>query len=99
NVEHRLARARVRVHDQAVAVLRDPLLRRDRAGRDEQLAEQRGIRRLDVVHRADVTLRDDQNVQRRLRVDIPERQQLIRLVHDLRRTLPTYDATEETVLL
>lgn len=61
-------------------------------------ADQLGIAGLEARDGLDVTLRDDQEMDRRLRVQVAEGHDLIVLVLDLGRTFPGADATEDAGL-
>ena len=50
-----------------------------------------------IVQRGDVPARDDQDMQRRLRVDVLERHQLIVLMDELAGNLAADDLAEEAV--
>src|SRR5690606_17208660 len=98
DVVHRLPRVRPRVHDQPVPAVGHALRLRDLLGRQVEPADQLGVRRLERVDRGDVPPRDHQHVYGRLRVDVPERDRLLVLAHDLRRDLAGDDLTEDAVV-
>jgi len=67
------------------------------AGRAHQLGEDVGVVLTDLRERGDVLLRDQQDVRRRLRLDVAEPQDRVGLVHDVGRDLPDDDLAEEAV--
>jgi hypothetical protein len=96
HVEHGLAGPGAAVHHGTIARVRQPFSRRDRFRGEHQSTEEFGISR--IVQRRDVFLRNDENVRRRLGIDVPERQGMGVLVHDSSGNFPTHDAAEETGL-
>ena len=69
---------------------------------DPSRGEQTATDVLDVavlkrLNSRDVALRNHEHVQRRLRIDVLEREHAIVLVLDIGRTIPHDDATEETL--
>src|SRR3546814_8747961 len=68
----------VAVHDDAVAILGEPLLLRIARGRQCEPPDDFGLSRLQVVERRHVGLRHEQHVHRRLRGDIAERDDVVR---------------------
>ena len=80
-VRHRLAGPLLAVEDQPIAVRQAQLLRQLR--RDQvQMAEQLAVLRLDVRVGRDDLARDDEDVDRRLRVDVVEGDAVVVLVDD-----------------
>jgi len=69
-----------------------------RLAAEHRLAEHLGVARLEPRDGFDVALRDDQQVDRRLRVQVPKRQDLIVLVLDLGGAFLRGDATEDAAL-
>jgi hypothetical protein len=54
--------------------------------------------RSEVVQRADVATGDDQYVQRRLRVDVPDGDELVVLVNESGGNLPADNPAEEAIV-
>ena len=98
DVEHCLPGAAVAIEHRPVAVLRVPLILGDLCGARNQSAHHRRVPFLDVVQRRDVPAGDDEHMERRLRIDVLERQQLVVLVDDLRGDLAVGDLAEQTVV-
>ena len=67
-----LATIGIRVHDDPISFVRDARFVRDIAREGEQAAEQAGILR--IVERADVCRRDNEEMRRRLRIQVAERE-------------------------
>src|SRR2546422_3079505 len=98
HVVHNLASLWAAVHSQPIPALGQSLGLTDRAGREKTAAEDLGILALHRHDRGDVALGHDEEMDRRLRVDILEGQNRIVLVLDVRVTLTRDDATERAVL-
>src|SRR6266545_4880502 len=92
-VKHRLPAVGVRVHHHAITSHRDPFLVRQLAREAQHFPEE--LRVFGLVERGDVRRRDDQQVRRRLRVQVREGEQPIPPLHDLRRHLPRRDLAED----
>ena len=72
---------------------------RQPGGDHVEVAEQVSVRLGDIGMRRDhLVARDDEHVNRRLRVDVAERQAAVVLVHDVRGDLSVDDLLEEVVL-
>lgn len=70
NMKDRLARPLLAVHDQAITVLGQALVRGDLGGRKHQLRQDLGMVRSEVVGGGDVPAGDDQDVNRSLGADV-----------------------------
>ena len=70
NVEDRLASFAIGVEDRPVSALAVPVLLRQRRRSPRHRSDQLVITRREVVQRGDVTSRDDQQMERRLRIDV-----------------------------
>ena len=92
-----LTRSAIRVEQRTVAGLRKPALLCDERGAADELADNLIVFGPDVIERRDVPLRHDQDVRRRLRVDVVERENAIVLVDDARGYLPLDDFAEQAV--
>ena len=80
-VRHRLAAVLLAVEDQPIAVRQAQLVRQ--LGRDEmQMAEQFAVFRRNVRVGRDDLARDDEDVDRRLRIDVMEGEALVVFVDD-----------------
>ena len=95
DVEHRLTGFGVAVEHGAIPAFRVTLLRGDGRRGPHQLADQRFVSRREVTGRRDVPFRHDQDMQRRLWVDVVERHQVRVLMNLRRRDLPGDNAAEE----
>ena len=76
DVEYRLPGLAVAVQHSAVAALVVALLPGNRRCPADELSHERLVFRCDIVRGRDVFLRDDQDVERRLGVDVVEREQI-----------------------
>ena len=97
DVKDGLACALVSVEERTVSDFRKASLLRDKRGAADQLADDLIVFRPDVVERWDVTLRDDQHMCRRLRVDVIEGDDPLVLIYDRRRYLSLDDLAEQAV--
>src|SRR5262249_13228809 len=95
-VWHRLPRLLQAVQHQAIAVAQAQL-RRQLRRHQVQVAQQRLVLFLHVGVGRNHLLRDDQDVDRRLRIDIAKRQALIVLVDDVGGDLSLDDLEKEVV--
>ena len=82
DVENRLASLAIAIEHGTVAPLRVPVLFRQRRGRAEHGSHERIVFRPQVVDRGDVLPRNDQHVERCLRVDVLDRDQVVVLMDD-----------------
>ena len=97
DVENGLARGAVGVEHGPVAFVGVPVFFRDGCRRPLHCSHQRIIMRGQIVQRRNVTARDDQDVQWRLRVDIPDRHQFVILMDEASRDLSCDDLAEEAI--
>ena len=97
DVEHRLAGFAVAVEDRPVATLRVAVFPGQHGGRSEHRAHQRVIGRRQVIDGGNVPPRHDEQVQRRLRIDVLNRDQIVVLVDDGAFDLARDDLAEEAV--
>src|SRR5688500_9649749 len=96
NMEDGLTRFRVAVEDGPITGPVVSLVPSDLRGGADHGADQAIVTLVEVVERGNMLLRYDQHMQRRLRVDIGERQQPIVFVDLRRRNLTGHDAAEQT---
>src|SRR5215470_19358849 len=97
HVVDNLAAFQPAVHAQAVAALGQAPRLSDLASGQETAAEHLGVARLHRHDRADVALGDDQQMDRRLRVDVLEREDRVVLVFDVGPALPRDDTAKDAV--
>ena len=95
-VKDALPRIRALVDDDAVARLAEPEVLGDLACREHDVSEHRRIVWRRVANAHDVLLRDDEDVSRRHRSEIFERERVLVLEDDLRRDLARDDFAKET---
>lgn len=93
-MKHRLASFAVAVEDGAVPSVCVALLLRNGGCTPDHFTNQRIVSGRKVVERRDVTSRDDENMERSLRVEILKGHEPIILIDDRRRNLPGRDSTE-----
>ena len=96
-VEYHLSAVSIAVHDQAITVLGDAFLVGQLGGHQKHLSNQFSVLRFDVVHGSDMGFGNDQDMCRRFGGDIPERQQVVRFVHDVGGNFPIDDLQEQVV--
>jgi len=96
-VRHGLPAILPYVGDHAVAGLAHSDLFGNTGGSNEELSGDLGIARIQSVHGPDMAFRNDENVSRRLRVQIREGNQFIGLMHDMGGEFPSGDPAEDTV--
>src|SRR5579864_3997372 len=92
-VIHGLPAVLVRVDHQPIARVGDALAPRHLRSQCEQPSEERGVHC--VVERTQVLSRQNQHVHRCFRIDVPNRDGIIRGRHDRGRYLAAYDAAEQ----
>src|SRR5690606_35799816 len=88
-VEHRLAGACAIAN--VKAEVRQPFLRRQPVGHQQQVAEQGLVLLSGITEFRDWLIRDPQAVDRRLRVDVADRQRMLVFVDDIGGDLPVDD--------
>src|SRR6266699_5112171 len=97
-VEDALPRIRADVGDKAVAALADAQVARNLCRRCEDRCQHWPILSRQVRHRGDVTPRNEQDMLRRLRVDILKRDHILVLIVNLTRYLTCCHLAEQAVL-
>src|SRR5690348_17506135 len=95
-MKYRLSRIAVRIDHETVTAVSNAFTAREIRGELRQLSDYRGITR--IRHPRNVLARYYENVYRRLRIDVAERDKILRLGDDLRRYFLAYDAAEQTGL-
>ena len=83
-VRNRLHRVLTAVRNDAVPPFGDSEFSRQTANNGENMPDQRRVFRLDVVERAQLFFRDNEDVNRRLRRDVVKRQAEVVFVNDRR---------------
>ena len=99
NVENALAGFAVRVEDGAVPPVCVSALFRDYRRAAKQRADERVVLWSEIVQRGNVRFRYDQNVERRLRVDVFDDHELLVFVHPLHRNFAREHSAEKTTLM
>src|SRR6267143_5122746 len=94
-VKNRLTTIRVRIHHHPISLVVDPRVFREVAREREQSAEQIGV--FGVVQRADVSGRDDEQMRRRLGIQVPESEHVAFALDDSRRDLPRRDLAKHAI--
>ncbi len=84
------------VHDELVPAIGNAGFPRDCLRGEHESPHERRISRGERVDRFDVSLRHDEHVRRRLRMDVVERDEVSVLPTERRRELTVCDAAEET---
>lgn len=92
-----LLRILAAIDDTAISRLLDALLGSDTSGRETQTSKQVGVRRVGVRKTADVTARNDKNVDRRFGIDIAKGQDVFILVNNIRENVPQGDFAKEAI--
>ena len=87
DVEDRLTRFAIGVEHRPVAAIGVAVFFGDLRGGAMHGPNEAVVARRQIVQRGDVPARDDQHMQRRLRVDVLDRDQLIVLMNELSRNL------------
>src|SRR6185503_2521587 len=87
-----------RVDDHAETGVGNPLLPGQARGDLKNLADNRVVVGLDVEHARDMLARNDENVHRRLWLDIPEGNDAIVLVEDTRVDLSFHQGAKQTAI-
>ena len=93
-----LSALRPRVHAEPEAFLGVAGILGQSASGHHTAAEHEGVLVRRVDQRGDVATRDDEQMDRRLRVDVLERDNRVVLLHDVARTLARDDAAEQAVV-
>ena len=97
HVRHHLPALRPAVHEDTIAAISEPLPLAERAGGKETPSNRHDVVWGHRLDRRDVMLRDDQDVDRRLWIDVCEPEHRVVLVLDVGGTLARDDTTEEAV--
>jgi hypothetical protein len=96
-MEHGLPAMAVAVDHATVTIVGEaPILGPAHCSREEFFHE-RAVIRLKIIERRDPTLRNEQHVHGRLRIDVAERQQFIVFVNDIGRNFTSDDPVEDRV--
>ena len=90
--------SRSAVENHAKAVLRDPLILRQPGSRIKNIPHKPLIPLLQIEERRDVFTRDDQDMDRRLGVDVPKGHNGLVLVDDIPFDIAFDDAAEKTTV-
>jgi hypothetical protein len=96
-VKDRLTSIRPRIGDKSIARLGNALQIRDLHTGQQEMAQQPGCRAFQFIDRSDVTLGDDQRMNRCLGIDVLKRQGHIVFIENLGGNRPLYDATKQTI--
>ena len=96
DVKHRLTSVTIRVEHCAESLVGDPLVFCDGSRSPDQLADDLIVRRLKLVQRLDVSLWNDEDVGRRLGVDVVESKHVLVFVDDGGRDFAVDDSAEQT---
>lgn len=96
-VEYGLAAIGVRIDHDPVSIAGETLALCDIGRRQKQMAESLLMPRGSLVHRIDVLARDDENMGRRLRRNVVERQAKIVFINSLRRYVAGSDLTKDAI--
>ena len=94
-VIHGLAAVAVGVDDGPIARRREPLVRRDLGRESGHPADREVVH--NVIGRREVRFRDDDNVLRRLRMDVAESETVFRLGHLVHGNLASHHPAEEAL--
>ena len=97
NVVNALTRVRSGVHDDSEAALGHAVLGRQPPGHRHRVADGRPVLFLQIRYAADVFPGNDQEMHRRVGVDVPEGQHGFVTVDDIPGYLPGGDTAEQTV--
>ena len=98
DVKDRLAGVRVAVEDRAKARVGVAVRGGEGRAAPDHLADEPVVIGREIVQRGDMLARYDQDVKRRLRRDVGERDQMRILVEHVRRNLAANDSTEKTAV-
>src|SRR6056297_3902625 len=92
---HRLAAGLIAVEVKAVAIIGNTLAGSNLLRRQHHPADNFGVVVFELVERSDLALGNDQNMHRRLRVDVAERQQIVIFPDNVGRNLAVDDFFEQ----
>jgi len=96
-VEDGLPGLRIAVEHRPVAAIRVSILAREGRGTAHHLADELIVVRGQIVEGGDVPARHDEDVHRRLRIDVPERDHPLVGMDDVCRDVPSRDPAEQAV--
>jgi len=96
-VEDRLPSTAARVGHQAITALIDLLLHRQLSGKQVQVTDQVAILSMDLVHRRNMFIGHDQDVNRSLGIVIPKGSQAVVLVEDIGGDIFGNDPAEDAI--
>jgi hypothetical protein len=96
-MKHTLATIDTGIDDEAIPGIGNPLLFCDRISSQQQTPEQHDVRILELGNRGEMFSRDDERMDRRLRVDIVERHHQLVFIDERCWNSPRNDFTKKTV--
>jgi hypothetical protein len=96
NVKNALPRIGTGIDDQAKTALREPIVAGQFLSDGKNLADQLLIAFFEIQNGSDVPSGNDQNMDRRLRIDVPERNHRTVLVYDVSLNFSVDDAAKKT---
>ena len=95
---HALPRISSGIGHDPIAIGIQSLLARDLGRKRQEASEQTfAVRSIEITNRSHMSGGNDQKMHGRLGVDIPERESLLRPLHDLRRNLSSHNPAKQTV--
>jgi hypothetical protein len=97
NVKDGLSGKPVAVEDGPVAALRMSVLRGNERGPSHQLTYDPVVGLIEIVQRRDVAPRDDEDMQRRLWIDVADGNDAFVLMDEGAGDVASYDLAEETI--
>src|SRR5687768_1981684 len=97
NVEDALAGFSIRVEDRAESAIGVPVLSRNGRRAADHRSDELIVYRREIVQRSDVSLRNDQHVQRSLRVDVLDDDDTVVLIYGFDRNLPRDHVAEQAI--
>ncbi len=98
-VKHGLAGGGIAIHGDPIPFLGKSFLRSDLFCRKKKLTDISGARLVQIVDRCNMAARNDQDMRRRLRVDIPKRHNVLRLINDIGCYLAAGKFAEQAICL
>lgn len=96
-MKDRLSRVGSAVGQHPISRFDDPLLSRNPSRREEEIDRQLPVGRCQIVEGRDVAARDDEDVRRRVRVNVSEGNHGVGFGDELRAKLAAHDAAEDAV--
>lgn len=97
DVTYGLTRVAACVHHETIALITHAFAGGDFLRSVEQRRKRGRVAAVDIVHRCDVLLRNDEDVDRRLRMQVAKRDHTVIIIHDVGGNLVCRDATENAV--